>query len=475
MKQKLSHLCLEQRLRYSIFRAGGAHLRWAFARVSIWVGVWRETRAVECLRNWQEKVLSAVQSMQIDSAAVLLPLLLVEDAAGADALSSTPFSEQQQKDCRLDGELEGDVRDPSKRRPLAPVQEPFVDHHVQQYLSTLPEGQEPKSKFLIPRTGAQCSRMPKYRELKPMTPTIPATAAERSHEARLYSAAYAEDYRQNISAGQMRMHKATCFKYVVEKGVKKAKHCRFHFCNFVSLALRVMENGVNRIRNFVFARTGKDLVLPRQPGQPMPCSAPVDENGDPIPLHPTAKVGATVNVDDAHGRGGCVMPTRWNPNERSSNGPAQVSVRANTDFQSMRKTFKDGFTEGRDEIRDPAYTEADLDELHRQGDKAFAGQLQEAVENLAKERQAKGLEYKCAEALAEDLWRDHLARQKRPYAGTRIGDRILPRAVRRFKNLIRSLVVSMVGDGIAAAFYACGYSTKPNMTCAPLLVAYGDG
>ena len=38
-----------------------------------------------------------------------------------------------------------------------------------------------------------------------------------------------------------------------------------------------------------------------------------------------------------------VRPIRWNPLEGSSNGPAQVSVRGNTDFQSMLRTFPDGF------------------------------------------------------------------------------------------------------------------------------------
>ena len=101
-------------------------------------------RAVECLRNWQEKVLSAVQSMQIDSAAVL-PLLLVEDAAGADALSSTPFSEQQQQDCRLDGELEGDLHDPDLRRPLVAEEAPFLDHYIRKHIERFPADVEPEA------------------------------------------------------------------------------------------------------------------------------------------------------------------------------------------------------------------------------------------------------------------------------------------------------------------------------------------
>ena len=63
-------------------------------------------------QGWQtpivEKV-APVQSMQLDSAAVL-PLLLANDLSAEQAPQSTPFSEQQQKDCRMDGALEGDAR-----------------------------------------------------------------------------------------------------------------------------------------------------------------------------------------------------------------------------------------------------------------------------------------------------------------------------------------------------------------------------
>ena len=69
------------------------------------------------LRGWQERVLATVQSTQLDSAAVL-PLLLVENVEDAPEPQNTPFSEQQRKECRMDGELEGDARDPEKRRPL---------------------------------------------------------------------------------------------------------------------------------------------------------------------------------------------------------------------------------------------------------------------------------------------------------------------------------------------------------------------
>ena len=119
----------------------------------------RETEEARgLLKGWQERVLSAVQSMQLDSAAVL-PLLLTEDADAAPAPRSTPFTEQHQKDSRFDGELEGDARDPEKRRPLVATEERVVDHHVQAHAASLFPGQEPKPEYLLPLTGAQLSRL----------------------------------------------------------------------------------------------------------------------------------------------------------------------------------------------------------------------------------------------------------------------------------------------------------------------------
>ena len=136
----------------------------------------RETReAQELLRGWQERVLAAVQSTQLDSAAVL-PLLLTEKPEAAPAPMSTPFSKQQQKDCRCDGQLEGDARKPEKRRPLVATEDLFVDHHVQEHARQLLPSEEPTSEHRLPLTGAQASRMPHYRLLRPMTEATRALA-----------------------------------------------------------------------------------------------------------------------------------------------------------------------------------------------------------------------------------------------------------------------------------------------------------
>ena len=138
-----------------------------------------------------------------------------------------------------------------------------------------------------------------------------------------------------------------------QKG-EESEALRFHFCNFVTLAVRQIVDGVSRVRDIVFARTGKDLILPRKPDQKRASLVQVDASGNQIALKPTCDLGPTVVSDDARGQLGTVMPNRWNPLAGSSNGAAQVSVRR-TDFQSMLRTFHNGFhgDSRRDELRDP--------------------------------------------------------------------------------------------------------------------------
>jgi len=437
----------------------------------------RETKeAQDLLRGWQERVLAAVQSMQLDSAAVL-PLLLSSDPSQEPPPSSTPFAEKQQQECRFDGGLEGDARDPTKGRPLVAVGEAYVDHHEQAYLSMLPCGANIKSSYNIPLTGAQQSRLPGYRKLQPLTGFMPASDEERRHEAQLWKGAFAEDYRGCIAVGQMHNHRETCYKYVTDKAVKKAKHCRFQFCHFASVAVRQVVDGTSRVRDIIFARTGKDLVLPRQPGQEAASAVQLDAAGGPAALKPTCDLGPTVVTDDARGLLGRVMPIRWNPLEGSSNGPAQVSVRGNTDFQSMQRTFYHGFRSdgSRDELRDPLLTNSDLQQMDEEAHKRFEAELPSMLASHKEWRASKGLPAKPDEDLLKQLRHKHHRVLAAALRNTRLGDRILPKAVRRFKRMVHRMVRESMASSIAAMFYACDYATKPNMVCAPLLVALRDG
>ena len=313
------------------------------------------------LRVWQEHVLAAVQSTQLDSAAIL-PLFLSDDSSKLHNPQSTPLLHKHQADRRSDGALEGDVRDPTKRRPLVATVDQLVDHNVREHASRLLPWQEPKAFYALPLTGAQLCRQPRYRQLGHMGAAAPVTDEERLKEAAAWRDAFSEDYRLSISAGQMHEHKDTCFKYVMQKGIHKAKHCRFHFCHFVTLAVRTIADGMDKVGDTVLARTGNDLVLPRRPGEPLPEMVVFDDAGEHLPIKPTTDLGPTVITDDARGMKGRVQPVSWNPMEGSSNGPAQVLNRGNLDYQNMTRTFAFGFDPslGYDMLRDDVITDAYL-------------------------------------------------------------------------------------------------------------------
>ena len=154
-----------------------------------------------------------------------------------------------------------------------------------------------RKEFALPLTGAQVSRMPRYRLLGPMTDGAPSTVEELREESRRWASAYAEDYRLNIAVGQMHEHKSTCFKYVIQHGLRTAKHCRFHFNHFVKQAEQVVVEGVSKIREVIRSRTGKDPVLPRRPGEPAPHLIQYDqETGDLLAIRPSVSHLAIVAI-----------------------------------------------------------------------------------------------------------------------------------------------------------------------------------
>ena len=79
------------------------------------------------------------------------------------------------------------------------------------------------------------------------------------------------------------------------------------------------------------------------------------------------------------------------------------------------------------------------------------------------------------EELKKELGQRHSRRQVGLRRGVYVGDRLLSPLQRRFKGWVRGMVVEAMHASIAAMFYACDYATKPNMVCAPLLVAIRDG
>ena len=145
--------------------------------------------------------------------------------------------------------------------------------------------------------------------------------------------------------------------------------------------------------------------MPREPGQKRASLVQVDASGNQIALKPTCDLGPTVVSDDARGQLGTVMPNRWNPLEGSSNGAAQVSVRGNTDFQSMLRTFPFGFHEDgrRDELRDSLLTESNARQIDRETLERFEADLAGMVADNQAWRASRRLPEKTDEEIIAEL------------------------------------------------------------------------
>ena len=176
-------------------------------------------------------------------------------------------------------------------------------------------------------------------------------------------------------------------------------------------------------REVTFARTGKDLVLPRSPGDEEPSLFPTNSAGESIPLKPTKQLGPKVVDDPDHGKDCLVVPIRWNPLEGSSNGPAQVAIRGNVDYQNMVRTLKYGYYANslRDELRSAPLSPEEQAALDEQDDADFEAALPSKVKAVldAKRRRDRGKtdveledELRTARALVE-YSRLHCGRMRR--------------------------------------------------------------
>ena len=119
-----------------------------------------------------------------------------------------------------------------------------------------------------------------------------------------------------------------------------------------------------------------------------------------------------------------------------------------------------------DRLRDPVLTDAEAANIERQEDEQFEETLPLRVKALQKQRRKTGLEEKDANELEDQLKKARVRRRAAEKKGA---------PAQRFVRWVRASIVEGFKSTIQAMFYACDYSTKPNMTCAPLLVADRDG
>ena len=93
----------------------------------------------------------------------------------------------------MDGQLEDDVRDLTKRRVMVDTELASVDHHVRSYREGLREGETPRRGHFLPQTGAQLCRLPHYRLLRPCTDHDLLTPEGWRLEAGAWRDLYSED------------------------------------------------------------------------------------------------------------------------------------------------------------------------------------------------------------------------------------------------------------------------------------------
>ena len=121
---------------------------------------------------------------------------------------------------------------------------------------------------------------------------------------------------------------------------------------------------------------------------------PMGEDKRVLPLKPTCKLGPTVLTDPDHGKVGVVVPIRWNPLEGSTNGPAQVSICGNVDYQGMARTLREGFDTGvPDRLRDPTTNEWDSITVSEQADARFEMNLAKRASLFGETTTSRTIQY----------------------------------------------------------------------------------
>ncbi len=484
--------------------------------------------ARQALRKWQEAVIAAVGALQITSSAIV-PLHFVDGAADLDEemdLRSTPYLPHWRREDRFDGELENDAKYPDKRRADVPAVGPFLDRHLQAYVAARPETEkdEPLKERGLSLKGSVMSRLPHYRIMPERVQTCCCPGCEKRQAAALDEAEWSEVRRRAEAAifardfaadhwelcalsGHIHKHHDTCFKYVEDAVRRKPQHCRFGFVHFVRLWLRKTTDSEGealakeQIVERVLARVGKEPNLPRWPSdseQPDLYNAPIIAKKALFTV--PASLGASVEVDDRQAKRGRIKTVSFNPREGSTTLGGKTSHRGNLDYQDCRRTLTDGFEiaeNARDGLRQDAtvdvHTSAQgaksttmLCRLDFSARRSVAAFQRSITQGLDASSQTHATIVACLESYISDSDQKHLCAVARAYVlediprrGAvelpRIGDAGLSAEQRRLRVDIVESITEGVRSGIQTAFYTCDYSTKPNMTCAPLLKHLAHG
>ena len=273
------------------------------------------TEARSALARWQESTIASVESiMSTCAGAVQLTVSPFENIS----LQPQPYLDKWQQEDRFDGGAENCARDSSKRRPRAIVVPPYIDKHVlraggAEDIQIFAEAKQKIKVRQLPLTGSIMSSRPHY--------CLPDDAhelcecrvcASRRVARATRSGGDLEDLRGVCAlSGRLHEHQNTRFKYAPQGIWCKPQHCRFNFTHVVTLGVR---KGNGKIVDQVFARTGKDPVLPVRPRDHTPeLEGEIKLSATPFPGRNT--LGSRVDTSTDGAQPGRVKTVQFNPRE----------------------------------------------------------------------------------------------------------------------------------------------------------------
>ena len=322
------------------------------------------------------------------------------------------------------------------------------------------------------------------------------------HEARAWAAAFSQDYLRVIALSHIHRHTDTCFKYVTNGVFRQPQHCRFGFVHFVELYIKKHFEISGRCRDkvvkHIIVRVGKEPVLPRKALFPEP-----DLHSDSVVAKPSLfwrkSLGASIETDDRQARRGRVRTVQTNPREGPSLMSGVVGHRGNVDYQNCRRTLVYGYDPTvTDVLRTPSCStdsasirmgttsylrEPPSPQIHSHY--VFLSQMLRLTDFTT----LKDLSIRFADNVPISSTYDlsWAARRFRyvviPRQGQsdklRLRDRKsiggIPLFTLAFRQPAVDCLVEAIRSGVQTGFYVCDYTTKPNMTCAPLLAHLRDG
>eukprot|EP00435_Cladocopium_sp_Y103_P040571 s119_g11.t1 len=402
-------------------------------------------------------------------------------------------------------------------------------HRAEETVNSLDDTKKKVNTKYLPLTGSVMSRLPHYR--LPVDgfdgcDCALCKAAKEAKEQRARSSTQMQEVDQLRSdyiaafctglhevcalSGHLHEHKNTCFKHAPEGSRKKPQHCRFHFTHFVKLwREKQLDDGNSKLVEVVVARTGKDPVLPIWPHEG--CRLSVDTSQNALALdgkHFAGRVsfGAQVETNQDGTQKGRIKTA------------AMVAHRRNLNYQDCRRALTAGFEPGEVDLlrevgsaaseaisigaeagaanflADTSFvlgSEMDANKGHVRFrvkitsafilvaefwkilDMAWGGSLE--VNDRAQRKAAEFLALYFDGKMCLRLSRAcsslyHLEFDRRGAAdANRVGDRFLTSEQKFFHGYIKETVVEGIRTGIQTGFYTCDYTTKPSLTCGPIL------